>query len=92
MTKNIKNITLKDFLKKKDINLNWIKCRGYTTIRNIIRGYHDWAKYNKDYRWKNPYFPSETTLSLLSLELEITYIELVILIENQYKVNKKFDR
>jgi len=87
--KNIKKITLKEFLKKKDIKLNWLKNTNYTTLRNILRWKHDWAKYNINYRGKLPYFPTERTMSKLSLELEITYQDLEILIKNQYKSNKK---
>lgn len=85
---NISKMTLTDFFNFYNIKLNSMESVGYTTIRNIIRGHHD-GKYNKNYRAKLPYFPTERTLSKLSLELGITYMELVRLIENQYKINKK---
>lgn len=88
-------MTLEKFFKKQKINisqyrhLNNIKSVSYKTILNILSWKHDWEKYNKKYRWKLPYFPTERTISKLSIELWITYVELENMIRNQHKNNKK---
>jgi len=86
--KNITKLSLKEFLKKKDIKLNQIQSISVRTMNHILKWGYEW-KHNKDYRWNLPYFPTESTVSKLSLELDITYEELVKLIENQFKSNKK---
>ena len=88
-TENITKLTFKEFLSKKGINRPQIKSVSPRTIANIIEGDHGWAKHNKNYRWRLPYFPTESTISKLSLELEITYTQLETLIKNQFKSNKK---
>ena len=82
-----KNTTLKEFLKEKGIMQHNIKSIGIRTLKYILKGKHDWQS-NDNYRWRLPYFPTERTLSKLCLELEISYIDLVKLIENQHKSNK----
>ena len=82
--KSIKKLTLRQFLKMKGIKLYQIEKVCEKTMNNILRGSCT-TKFDKDYRWRWSYFPREDTLSKLSLELKITYEELVRLIENQYK-------
>jgi len=86
--KNRIKITFKEFLKKKGIKIYQIQSVSTRTVNNILKSEHSW-KYNKNYRWKLPYFPTERTISLLCLELDITYHDLEQLIQNQYKSNKK---
>ena len=98
MTKSIKNQTFQEFLLETGfIERVWmkyksnIKCVHYNTVRNIFRGNHD-GKYNKEYVWRYEYFPTRWTIKKLSQELWITTEQLVRLIENQYKVNKKLNK
>ena len=88
LVKITKKLTLREFLTKKGIKLTEIKSIGYTTLRNIIRGRHDWDKYNNNYKGRLPYFPTDKTVKNLSNELEITIWELKTLIENQHKGKK----
>ena len=87
--KNIAKLTLREFLTEKNIKQHETKEISTRTIKNILKGDHYWASCNKNYRWSLPYFPTEKTISKLSLELGITYEELKTLIKNQHKYNKK---
>lgn len=89
MIKNRTKLTLREFLKKNDIKIYQIQSISTRTVNNILKWCHSWAKHNKDYRWNLPYFPTESTISKLCLELGITYYDLEVLIINQHKSNKK---
>ncbi len=86
--KNTTKITFKEYLIVKGIKYKDIKKVGYTTLRNIVRWYHDW-KYNDNYKWRLPYYPTERTIVNLSKELGITFEKLDKLIQNQYIKNKR---
>lgn len=87
--KTSKNLTLREFLRKKGIKLKKIESIGYTTLRNIIRWGHDWLRYNDKYKWRLPYYPTDKTVEKLSWELGITKEETHQLINKQYIANKK---
>ena len=91
MAKSIAKQTLREFLKEKGIFLHQIKSVSTKTMKNISRWKNDW-QHNKNYRWQKEYFPTERTISKLSLELDITYEQLVTLIKNQFKFNKKLEK
>ena len=82
--KNTIKVTFKEYLIVRGIKYKDIKKVSYITLRNIIRWYHDW-KYNENYKWRLPYYPTQKTINKLSEELNINYEKLDNLIKNQHR-------
>lgn len=84
-----KKLTLKQYFGLNEIIYSDIKELTSNTIWNIMRGGHDGAKYNPDYKGRLPYYPTDKTVLGLAKWLGISEKETRTLIDNQLKSIKK---
>lgn len=85
----MENLTLKQYFALNEINYSDIKGVANNTIWNIMRGGHDGAKYNSNYKGKFSYYPTNNTVKALAKWLNITEEKTRKLIDEQLKSLKK---
>lgn len=86
---DISKLTLKQYFGLYDIKYRQIVWVANNTIWNIMRAVHSGHRYNKNYKGKAPYYPTESTIIQIAKSLNLSFEDVNELIKNQFKSVRK---